>query len=417
VTPARWLILADDLTGAADCGVAFALRGFRTSVSWTAAGKGDPVLAVDANSRGLSAQAAVLRHRAALAAHYRPGTALFKKIDSTLRGRPVEELAETIRILRAQGQRALAIVAPAFPQTGRTTVGGAVRVDGKPLEETALWERDHSYPHADLVSLLPATDLRTQLADLDVVNAGTDALERRLRDAIDMECDAILCDATSAAHLETIAAATLPLAAQVFWTGAGGLARALAAAMPPPLALPCETSSLSGGILFVVGSVAEASRAAAAVLAADPFVLALSIPPATLLAGPEAPAWRRAAADADEALAGGRDVLVEIATQPAAAPAQTALLTRRLAALLQPAAGHIGAIFATGGETALALLDALGIGGIQLLAEIEAGVPIGISHGAMTVPIITKAGAFGDAGTLCRCLSHLRRLRPTETRS
>jgi uncharacterized protein YgbK (DUF1537 family) len=247
------------------------------------------------------------------------------------------------------------------------------------------------------------------------VAAGPKALERRLRDAIDTGCDAIVCDATSAAHLDIIAAATRPLAEHVIWTGAGGLARALAAAAPR--ACPSAIPSLSGGILFVVGSVAEASRAAAAVLAADPFVRALSIPPATLLAGPEAPAWRRAAADADEALAGGRDVLVEIATQPAAAPAQTALLTRRLAALLQPAAGHIGAIFATGGETALALLDALGIGGIRLLAEIEPGVPIGISLGAMTVPIITKAGAFGDAGTLCRCLSHLRRLRPTETRS
>jgi len=32
--PDRWLIVADDLTGAADSGVAFAQRGWVTDVSW-----------------------------------------------------------------------------------------------------------------------------------------------------------------------------------------------------------------------------------------------------------------------------------------------------------------------------------------------------------------------------------------------
>lgn len=33
----RWLILADDLTGAADCGIAFARRGRAAVVAWGAA--------------------------------------------------------------------------------------------------------------------------------------------------------------------------------------------------------------------------------------------------------------------------------------------------------------------------------------------------------------------------------------------
>ena len=84
---------------------------------------------------------------------------------------------------------------------------------------------------------------------------------------------------------------------------------------------------------------------------------------------------------------------------------------RRLADVLRPAAPHVGALFATGGETALALLNALGVNGIRLLDEIEPGVPLGLTRGALSVPVVTKAGAFGDAGTLERCLSHLRRLR------
>ena len=30
----RWLILADDLTGAADCAIAFGRRGYAAAVTW-----------------------------------------------------------------------------------------------------------------------------------------------------------------------------------------------------------------------------------------------------------------------------------------------------------------------------------------------------------------------------------------------
>ena len=36
----RWLILADDLTGAADCAIAFARRGATACVQWGEAGPG-----------------------------------------------------------------------------------------------------------------------------------------------------------------------------------------------------------------------------------------------------------------------------------------------------------------------------------------------------------------------------------------
>ncbi|MFC7555203.1 four-carbon acid sugar kinase family protein [Pseudoroseomonas wenyumeiae] len=35
----RWLILADDLTGAADCAVAFARRGHAAAVTWAEIGE------------------------------------------------------------------------------------------------------------------------------------------------------------------------------------------------------------------------------------------------------------------------------------------------------------------------------------------------------------------------------------------
>ena len=125
-----WLIIADDLTGAADCAIAFAKRGLESVVAWEkhTDARGVQVLSVDAATRRLPpAQAAKLQVEV-LAAHYRPGLRLYKKIDSTVRGQPAAELAGLLAYAPAQseGRSRLAILAPAFPGTGRITVNGSI---------------------------------------------------------------------------------------------------------------------------------------------------------------------------------------------------------------------------------------------------------------------------------------------------
>ena len=44
----------------------------------------------------------------------------------------------------------------------------------------------------------------------------------------------------------------------------------------------------------------------------------------------------------------------------------------------------------------------LGVNGIRLLDEIEPGIPLGITLGGVSVPVVTKAGGFGDEGCLKR---------------
>ena len=110
----RWLILADDLSGAADAGVAFALRGRVAEVHWRAASAPSAtradVIAFDTDSRRLDAAGAAARQREVIRGLRAPGTALFKKIDSTLRGQPAAEIAA---IHREVGARVL--FAPANP--------------------------------------------------------------------------------------------------------------------------------------------------------------------------------------------------------------------------------------------------------------------------------------------------------------
>ena len=63
---------------------------------------------------------------------------------------------------------------------------------------------------------------------------------------------------------------------------------------------------------------------------------------------------------------------------------------------------------ATGGETAAMLMARAGIHGIQLVTEVESGVPVGLTLGRHALPVITKAGSFGSEHTLARCLEYIR---------
>ena len=90
--------------------------------------------------------------------------------------------------------------------------------------------------------------------------------------------------------------------------------------------------------------------------------------------------------------------------------ADPASVARNLALFLQrldPAPGT--KLVLSGGATAHAILDALGIGVVTLLGEALPGVPIAQGGG---VTIVTKSGGFGDKTTLTRLLGPPSSLEP-----
>lgn len=406
---ANWLILADDLTGAADCAIAFRRRGRAAAVIWGEAAWDEdiPVLSYDADSRGLSEEAAAGRHAALLQRFHGAGRRLFKKIDSTLRGQPAAEIAATLGPCRAVHGRAFGILAPAFPATGRTTIGGRVRVSGRPLEDTEVWRRDHRYDSADLGAVLATAGISSRTLPLAIVRGG--ALAEALAEVAALPDRIAICDAETDDDLCRIAEAGLAMEGSPFFIGSAGLAHALAASAPPRMLEPVRIGPDGRGALFVVGSMAEISRAGARRLVADGAVLHLPVTPETLLTDPAGRAGL--AVRVADRLAEGGDVLVEIVLADEPDMSLGPELANALAGALAPVAGRIGALAATGGETAAALLTRLDIRGIHLADEIEPGVSLGLTLGALSIPIATKAGAFGDADSLVRIRDRLRRVR------
>jgi uncharacterized protein YgbK (DUF1537 family) len=414
----NWLILADDLTGAADSAVAFAKRGIDACVTWgdgVIAGSSPPaVIAYNSATRELTAAAAIATQRAVLGKLLCAGTTLFKKIDSTLRGQPAAEIRVLCDFLRERRGNAFGIVAPAYPALGRTTRESKIYVDGMRLEDTEVWSRDHTYPNADVLQLLNSVGLNAAPVSLAQVRGHASSLVARLRDIADARALAV-CDALADEDLECIAAASRVLNIECFYVGSGGLAQALARSCDAPKPERDLTQAFPrAGTLIVVGSLARASRAAARELSSTPGVKYVALSAEALIQeyldeGPERP--ERLVAQIIDVLEAGDDVLIEIVFAAKPHADSTLQLTRRLSSLIAPVAMRAGAIVATGGETAAAVLKGMNASGIRLIDEIEPGICLGFSVGARGVPVVTKAGAFGDEGTLVRVANYLRKFR------
>jgi uncharacterized protein YgbK (DUF1537 family) len=396
-----WLILADDLTGAADCASAFARRGSTATVSWGDGVNGTArpsIFAFDVNSRGLSAGDAALTHDAALKRHHDGERTLFKKIDSTLRGQPAAEIAITLDHLKVRTGAAFGVMAPAFPDNKRTTVEGCVQVDGQPLEHTELWRRDHTYATADLVEMLASAGIAARRVPISVIRSGHAALRTALSSLAELGEVVAVCDVETNEDLLHIAVASSSMPSSTVLIGSAGLALAVASLTPQVDREAPTFAASDNGALIVVGSLAAGSRMGARTLAKSGLVTHLRVTAETLLHDEDGrTALGRSAA---ARLVSGENILVEIGVDGEPDMSLGSELAARLAEALAPAASRMSAFAATGGETASALLSHFGVHGIQLVDEIEPGVALGVSLGALSIPVATKAGAFGDANSL-----------------
>lgn len=412
-------VIADDLTGAADCGIAFAGAGLATFVAFgdRPAPAGTDVLAVDTDSRREPEGEAVRRARAAAERAARDGArALYRKIDSTLRGHVGPELAATLAAwAAARRERPLGLLAPAFPGTARTTVGGRVLVKGVPLAETEVWRDARMAVPAEPVEQLRAAGLRADVVPLAEVRAGPDALAGALERRAAAGTDAVVCDAETEEDLAALARAGARLARPVVWTGSAGLARHLPAALrlaPSAAGAARPRPPAAGAVVVVVGSRSSVAREQARVLAAEPGVTRVVLEPRVLLAGEGTPGWP--AGELGRALAGGDDVLAVVGEEPVGTE-RGPELAAAAARLVAPHAARLRGIVATGGDVARALLAALGATGVHLAGEVEPGVPLGVADSAPALGVVTKAGAFGTPATLSRCRAALRATRSGPT--
>ncbi|WP_168381016.1 four-carbon acid sugar kinase family protein [Modicisalibacter radicis] len=403
--PVKLLILADDLTGTADSAVGCAQLGLATQVMLSAeAASVADVAAVDLDSRACDAGEAVARHHHCLTrwtGHY---LHLFKKVDSTLRGNLAAEIASLVP------RAGMAIVAPAYPATGRTTRDGRQWLHERPVEETEAWTNEGIAGRADLVEMLEGAGLKTHRLDLSALHEADAAVTNTLCRYRQEGVQAVVCDALTDADLTRLATLSAPLE-RVFWVGSAGLGLALPRALGLS-GMPGTTQATPAPrrrpTLIVVGSMSRISHAQAdALVDATPALEVVEIDAEDLLSphsGDSQTSARAASNDRiRQTLQAGDDVLVRL-TQPGDRDAaEGPRLSVELGVMLALHLAAVDRLIATGGATARALLMAAEITELDLVDAPDTGMArLHANHDGRTLEVITKAGGFGDTEAFVR---------------
>ena len=389
-------IIADDLTGAADTGVQLARAGYRTAVAF----RGSPMppagdldaVALDTDSRAMPAGFAAKRVLEAGHA-VRHARIVYKKLDSTLRGPIAAELAAA---LEATGRHRV-VVAPAFPSAGRTTVDGVQLVRGVPVHETeAKYDPRTPVREGHVPTLLAESfpSVRT----LGVEDLADPTVVRRALD----EARCVVADAARDEDLEALVRA-VPDPHEVLWAGSAGLALALGNVYPGPHAGTTPSPPTpSRGVLVVVGSLSGVARGQLRTLAEEYGCAAVAVAADRSGANQEVLGIVRAA------LARGACAVVHSERNPSGdAGSVVEALAEVVIRLSEESLFDV--LVLTGGETAVGVARWLGAVGIRLEGEVEPGVPTGTLIGPSPYRVVTKAGAFGEPGTLVEIVETLLR--------
>jgi uncharacterized protein YgbK (DUF1537 family) len=393
----RVAIIADDLTGAADTGVQLARAGYRTAVAFrdTPIPSAEDLDAVvlDTDSRAMPGGFAARRVLEAVRS-VRHARIVYKKLDSTLRGPVAAELAAA---LGASG-RGRAVVAPAFPAAGRTTVDGVQLVRGVPVQETEARDDPRTPVREGHVPTLLAAAF-SSVVSLSVEDLADPATVRRALEGA--RC--VVADAARDEDLEALVRA-VPDPSGVLWAGSAGLAVALGGVYPGPGAgeppSPPSPRAPVGRVLVVVGSLSGVARRQLRSLEEHGC-------PTVPVVGRSGAVGETLAA-ARRALSGGACAAVHSTEDRDASEAVSFVEALAEVVGVLSEEGLFDALVLTGGETAVGVARRLGAVGVRLEGEVAPGIPVGILMGP-TSPyrVVTKAGAFGEPGTLVEIVETL----------
>lgn len=427
----RIVILADDLSSAADCGVQMAQNGQRVVVPLGAVptdGRGVDVLSLDVDSRRLPGQEAYAATRKTIEAlSDMRGAVFYKSVDSTLRGNLGAEIAACLDSSRF----GTAIVAPAFPTYGRTTVEGVQLLRGIPVSQTefgsdpgspvktsAIVERI-SEQRAYAAKLIPLAMLRD--SESDVRQAILNGMKRS--DSL------FVFDAVEEEDLRRVASVAAPFADSVLWVGSTGLSRYVPVALRlPRRAGGPKISAVDGIVLIVAGSASETTRRQLDGFARDSGFAEVEMDATAIARGGttesrEVARVRRALADA--ATAGKHAVALTLRSTRADIARTKALASERgetgdgisrrlvetlarLTAELLDRGPRIKGLILTGGATAKTVAAACGADAIAIVEEVEPGIPLASMGGRHGKLVVIKAGGFGRDDTLINAAKRIR---------
>ncbi len=370
------LTLADDLTGALEVGAKFAASGLSSLVTTRRSIPAGPdqetaVLVIDTETRHMAPELA--RERVlelSRAGFNRDIPYVYKKTDSTLRGNIASEIRGVM-----EGYPDLPLLyVPAYPAMNRTVREGILHVDGVPVNETDFAEDPlNAVRTANIPRLFSDAGLHS------VVSTTPAELKTSPQTAI------YVCDATSESDLEVAARKFLQTSRFRLAAGPAGFVGHLAPLLDVPRTAPA-TMPVVKRALVVNGSFNEVSVRQISYARAHGFS---SIMANGTAAEAEQPGW----------------VILNHEFDTCEPLVYARRLSRSVCGALREE--EFDAVVVFGGDTAYAIVEALGHPEIRPIGEVLEGVPISAIgrkaaglKGEGPFYLISKAGGFGPVDVL-----------------
>lgn len=417
--------IADDLTGANDTALQFAKRQMRASVQLDLTKDppgGSEVIVIDSDSRDLDVRDAYQKvHRISEAVKKYGAECIYKKIDSTLRGNwgaEVQAVADTF-------EPELVIIAPAYPVNKRITVGGYHFLNGTLLELTEIGHAPKtpvkkSYIPDILREQVPGQDCA--ILDFTVMRQGTEAVRNSIEEFLLTGRNWIICDIVEEQNFLTLMDA-LHGHRRILWVGSAGLADYMAYFYGWQGESYPSHSSRRGPVLVCAGSVSHVTQTQIRTLVQQMEITRIKLDVEAVLS--DADRINAYSAEIQSEMAAGHDVLLTAAeddldVRKAVHAGRRYQLSgkevsEKIANIMASIVSRLdfsslSGMVLTGGDTAVHICRAVGVDHIEILQEVDPGVPLGYLCGANVEPVfvVTKAGAFGRPDTFVKALNIIK---------
>ena len=429
----RCLLIADDLTGGADAGAQFAKRGLSTllislkespSINFSQYSDRD-VLVVNTDSRGVSPDKA-LSVVSNLLRNYDEELfpIIYKKIDSTLRGNIG---SETDAILK-ETNISMAFMTPSYPEQGRTVIDGILMVRGKPLSLTEA-SSDAATPVREscVYELLERqSSHKVGWIDHTHVAPSGDGLQEAVEGEQKKGNQIIVFDAVQRRDLTRIADVAFRMDKKPLFIGSAGLAEEVARKLSPsqgkiiPHSLRKQKKPFKR-IFIISGSASSVTHGQLNRVEQGKLVASFQLSKSLLMGNQEKRhvEQHNLSLTVGSSLAQAHVILKTCSERLLTKDSRdhpihleiTKCLGHIALAALKKSKVDIGdlAVIVTGGDTAMSLINLLGVEGIEIEDEILEGIVmshlIGGEWEGLTV--ITKAGAFGREDALVKIMDLL----------
>ena len=402
----RYLIVADDFTGANDTGVQLRRRGVETEVvlSEKLLEEGNCSYVIDTETRGMTGQEAYNTVKKMCAdVCFDDYKYVIKKVDSTLRGNVAEEIKATDEAFNSE----IVVFAPALPDLDRTTINGIHCLKGVPITKTEL-AKDPKKPVKEdnikkiLENVYDEPVIHIDLSDVDKGNIDFSRARVFTFDALTNE------------KMKTIIKKGIETGKKILWVGTAAIADNL-----------FEIEYKTFPALAVIGSVSSVTRSQVK-YAEDNGIEMIKVPMYDIINQEKSTQYY--IDKATNILSQGRDLVILSSASYTAdeldktvdAGLLKGMKKEETSVVVQGILGDIAngildkvqvsGVFLTGGDTAIGMFEKVGAYGSSILGEVAVGIPLMKLRGGKFdgMKIITKAGAFGKEDVVTYSLRKLK---------